>query len=77
MSKIIGYKIAAEVLKEESLLPVDAPELWLVMDKDFPTGDDLPHFYLDEVSILAKKSVVELKEIYKTKKVFPGSRVRS
>lgn len=76
MTKILGYKIASEVLKEPSLFPADPPELWLIMSEDFSTDDDLPHFYADEIPLLKDKTVAQLKEIYRVKKTFPGSKVR-
>jgi hypothetical protein len=75
MQKIIGYKISSSVLKEASLFPTPEPELWLIVDKDFPTDDGLPHFFFDEIQFLRDTDATRLRAIYLTKKHFPGSRV--
>ena len=76
MNKIIGYEIASEVLKEPALFLTEAPRFWLIVDKDFPTNDGLPHFYFDEIPLLKNKTAVELRQIYRVKKEFPGSRIK-
>jgi hypothetical protein len=65
--RIIAYLIASEVL---------GCDIWFALDDSFNPDDGLAVFYADEIPFLATKDAATLREIYKVKMAFPGSRVR-
>jgi hypothetical protein len=50
-------------------------EIWLILDRDFIPSDGLACYYPEELRELATKTPEHLREIHRTKLVFPGCRV--
>ena len=48
---------------------------WLVVDQSFTPDDNLAIFFPEELEWLRDKSAETLKDVYKTKLVFPGAKV--
>lgn len=65
--RIIAVEICSNVL--------DA-HVWLTFDDDFNPSNGQAVFYADEIPFLKTKDAETLREVYKVKLAFPGSRVR-
>ncbi len=63
--RILAVLIASEVL---------GCDIWFALDGSFTADDGLAVFYANELPFLATKDAEQLREIHKTRLVFPGSK---
>ena len=64
--KLKAVKICSALLEDD---------LYLLFDRSFRPTDGLAIYYAEEIPLLKGKTPQQLREIHKTKLVFPGARV--